>query len=215
MYGVLLMAALSVGSATPSWGGHGCWGGGGCGCYGGYGRHGGYGCYGGGYGCYGYGSYAVYGSGGYGCCGGYTGFYSPYYPAGTPAHAPGSAPTDTTPTPPKPTTDTTPTPPKPTPPPKSTSVPGPARLIVDLPADAKLYVDGQLTKTSSARRDFSTPELEPGKAYFYELRAEVTRDGKAIDRTQRVTVRAGEISKVSFADLDRLGSAPTVARLQR
>jgi uncharacterized protein (TIGR03000 family) len=86
---------------------------------------------------------------------------------------------------------------------------------VDLPADAKFYVDGRVMKSGSARRELDTPKLVPGEAYFYELRAEFTRDGKAIDRKQRVIVRAGEVTRVSFPDIDRIKSAPAVAGLQR
>jgi uncharacterized protein (TIGR03000 family) len=107
MYGVVLLAALSSGSATPAWGGrlghHGCWGGQavsygcyGSGCYGGvpvgYGCCGGVsvssGCYGSvafGSGCYGSGYYAAPVS--YGCCGGTTAFYGSSCYGGSPAPA--------------------------------------------------------------------------------------------------------------------------------
>src|SRR5207244_2005528 len=42
---------------------------------------------------------------------------------------------------------------------KKTRGDGPARLLVNLPTDAKLYVDDQLMKTGSERREFNTPEL--------------------------------------------------------
>src|SRR6516164_8001297 len=46
-----------------------------------------------------------------------------------------------------------------------------ARLIVELPENAKLFVDDQPMKTISAKRAFRTPTLEPGQAYYYMLRA--------------------------------------------
>jgi uncharacterized protein (TIGR03000 family) len=79
---------------------------------------------------------------------------------------------------------------------------GPARLIVSLPADAKLYVDGTAMKTSSAERTFNTPPLEPGQAYYYMLRAEVVRDGQTKAESMRVIVRAGEVARASFPGLD-------------
>jgi uncharacterized protein (TIGR03000 family) len=87
-----------------------------------------------------------------------------------------------------------------------------ARVIVELPADARLYVDDQLMKTTSARRVFSTPTLEKGQTYYYILRAEVMRDGKTQTDTRRVLVRAGQEIKASFSDLDGVASAPAVAR---
>jgi uncharacterized protein (TIGR03000 family) len=78
---------------------------------------------------------------------------------------------------------------------------GQARLIIEVPADAKLYVDDQLMKTTSDRRVFSTPPLEEGQEYYYILRAEVVRDGETISRTKRVFVRAGEETRAAFPEL--------------
>jgi uncharacterized protein (TIGR03000 family) len=83
-----------------------------------------------------------------------------------------------------------------------------AKLIVEVPADAKLYIDDQPMKTTSARRVFSTPGLEPGQAYYYMVRVEVVRDGKVQSDTRRVIVRAGEEAR---ADFNRLEPTPTVA----
>jgi uncharacterized protein (TIGR03000 family) len=83
-----------------------------------------------------------------------------------------------------------------------------AKLIVEVPADAKLYIDDQPMKTTSARRVFSTPALEPGQAYYYMVRVEVMRDGKVQSDTRRVIVRAGEEIR---ADFNRLEPTPTVA----
>jgi uncharacterized protein (TIGR03000 family) len=76
-----------------------------------------------------------------------------------------------------------------------------ARLIVEVPADAKFYVDDQLMKTMSERRAFVTPKLEAGQIYYYMLRAEVIRDGKVQKETKRVLVRAGEVVRANFSDL--------------
>src|SRR5262249_4464224 len=73
-----------------------------------------------------------------------------------------------------------------------------ATIVVNLPADAKLSVDDNITQSTSASRVFATPVLDTDKEYTYTLKAEIIRDGKTITRTQRVTVRAGEESRVSF-----------------
>jgi uncharacterized protein (TIGR03000 family) len=80
-------------------------------------------------------------------------------------------------------------------------------LVVDLPADAKLFVDDQLMKTPSAHRVFNTPTLQAGQVYFYDLRAEVTRNGQTFADTRRVVVRPGELIQASFPEL----GAPAVA----
>ncbi len=73
-----------------------------------------------------------------------------------------------------------------------------ARVIVELPQDAKLVVDGTETLSSGARREFSTPVLEAGQNYFYELTAVVEIDGKPQTMTKKVVVRAGEESVARF-----------------
>jgi uncharacterized protein (TIGR03000 family) len=71
-------------------------------------------------------------------------------------------------------------------------------VIVSLPADAKLFIDGEETTSTSAVRTFVTPTLDAGEDYFYNLKAEINRDGKTFIVTQRVTVRAGEETKADL-----------------
>jgi uncharacterized protein (TIGR03000 family) len=219
MYGVILLTAMAAGGDVQQThcfgGGHGgcyggCYGGyGGCygGCYGGYGGchggcyGGGYGCYGGGYGCYGggYGCYGgCYGGGyghghacfgmyqGHGCygCSGWTGCHGCYggygcYGAPVMPVIPGPIAG------PKPESGPKP---KEAPPIEETK----ANLTVELPEDAKLYVDGVLTKSTSAKRDFVTPILEKGKTYYYTLKAEMVRDGQTITVNGQVILQAGQ-----------------------
>jgi uncharacterized protein (TIGR03000 family) len=86
------------------------------------------------------------------------------------------------------------------PPPKpgqgAAPVPAPAKINVTLPENARLTIDNQPTRSTSERRVFVTPDLQPGKTFYYNLKAEVDRDGKTEVLTQRVTVRAGEESRV-------------------
>jgi uncharacterized protein (TIGR03000 family) len=213
MYSMVLMAALTTGSAAPDchrcysvcacacygvcwggWGCHGCYGGWGChGCYGGYSWSSCYGCYGswachgcyGPYGCWGYGCYSAWGC--HGCYGGV--YVAPSAPAVTPP-AGGSPELP---------------PPRKTPPKSKESTR--ANLIVQLPADAKLFVDGQLTRTTSKTRYFVTPPLQPGQIYFYDLRAEVVRDGQTVSLSRRVIVRPGESVTTSFAEMQGAAAA--------
>ncbi len=73
-----------------------------------------------------------------------------------------------------------------------------ATVVISLPADAKLTANGQATTTTSDRRVFITPELQTGKSYSYVFKMTVERNGKTIEDTRRVVVRAGEESKVAF-----------------
>jgi uncharacterized protein (TIGR03000 family) len=189
MYSVVLMVSLTTAPEIPDHhrrgrrGGHGysgCYGGGygyGC-CGGGYG--GGYGCYGGGYGgCYGGG----YGGGmSYGCCGSVVTTTPQTTPEVTPEPSNGD-------TEKKGDADMEK---------KGVRGPTPARLLVQLPADARLTIDGEATTSTSAVRVFNTPPLQPGRSYHYDLTAETNRNGVPVRTTQRVQVRAGQQSRVVF-----------------
>jgi uncharacterized protein (TIGR03000 family) len=235
MYSVVLLTALSAGSASPAWicngcygygccggcyGCHGCCGGwvcsgcygcAGCaGCWGGHGGHHflgrlkGYWCHGGCHGCYGpqgcwggfHASCACSGGWdgyGYGYPGGYVVPGAPAAPT-TPAAPAGTAPKQMSPAGESGTPAKTGT----------TSLPQSARLIVQVPADARLYVDDQPMSTKSARRTFRTPELNPGQTYYYIVRAELVRDGKTYNQTRQILVRAGDEIQTSFPDLEKV-----------
>jgi len=229
MYSVVLATVLTAGAAdVPAWGCHGCCGGcwgisigcGGChGCHGGWfhGCHGGCcgGCYGGGLGgcygnyggcfggccggCYGGGgvsgvwTYNCYGgccggwaAGGYGgssagCCGGSYGTVSYTVPehkekkeekkGDKKEESQGKA--------------------------RSTQ----ATVVVNLPTDAKMSIDSYVSDLTSGTRTFVTPELIPEQDYYYTITAEVVRDGRTLQESQRVFVRAGRTSRVTFGDM--------------
>jgi uncharacterized protein (TIGR03000 family) len=222
------------------WGGrhgcHGCYGGWGCsGCYGGYGCSGCNGCYGGGWGCYGgcyggghggygggwgcygcwggqtgwacYGfAYGGWGDGGWGCSGCY-GAYGGYSGYGVPV--PGPVTTAPGVVAPGRVPEVTPPPLEKRPIPKIDEQVR-ARVRVDVPADARLYIDGQLMRTAGRGRTFQTPPLAPGKAYFYDVKVEIDRDGRTMADTQRVVVRAGQMVSADFASLEPRGATTTV-----
>jgi uncharacterized protein (TIGR03000 family) len=76
-----------------------------------------------------------------------------------------------------------------------------ARVIVKLPEGARLFVDDQEIKTVSTRQSFRTPALDQGTAYYYEVRAEVMRDGKPVQEMRRVIVQAGQVAEADFSHL--------------
>jgi uncharacterized protein (TIGR03000 family) len=154
----------------------GCWGAlaTSWGCHGCYGASLGY------HGCIGMPAYYERAMGGWGA--NYT--YTHSYPGMPPANVPSSI---------------APTAPKPAVGPKDDGKG--ARIIVDVPAHAKLYIDGQLMKTGSEQRQFYTPPLEHGQSYFYDVKVEVMKDGKPVSREKQVFVKAGDVIRESFADL--------------
>ncbi len=83
-------------------------------------------------------------------------------------------------------------------PPAKTEAQAPATIIVSLPAEARLTVDGNATSSTSERRTLVTPAIETGADFVYTLRAEIVRDGRTVVETQLVTVRGGETTNVPF-----------------
>jgi len=79
--------------------------------------------------------------------------------------------------------------------PEDTSASTVARVTIALPADARVWVDNVFCPV----RSFDTPALEPGRKYFYTVRAELNRDGRTVVETRRITVSAGQETTVSFA----------------
>jgi len=77
-------------------------------------------------------------------------------------------------------------------------LPAPATIIVLLPADARLTIDGEITTSTSARRVFLSPALRPGQQYQYTLQAEVVRQGQPVRITRVVPVQAGATTQVSL-----------------
>jgi len=88
----------------------------------------------------------------------------------------------------------------------------PAHLALTLPSDAKLFVDGQLIAGQGEKRQFHTPKLLAGQAYYYEFQAEFEFNGKRETETKRVVVRAGDSLSENFPKLIAAAKAvaPTV-----
>jgi uncharacterized protein (TIGR03000 family) len=72
-----------------------------------------------------------------------------------------------------------------------------ATITVSVPPDARIFFDDQPTTSTSSRRVFITPVLEPGQ-YTYNVQANLERNGKMTTLRKQVTVRPGEESQVSF-----------------
>lgn len=83
--------------------------------------------------------------------------------------------------------------------PPAASNAAPAKVLVSLPVDAKLFIDGHVTTSTTNSRTFVSPALEAGKDYVYTLKVEMVRNGLPVEESKTVTVRAGETTEVSFS----------------
>jgi uncharacterized protein (TIGR03000 family) len=76
-----------------------------------------------------------------------------------------------------------------------------ARVTFQVPEDARVWVDDVRWQMTGGQRTFTTPELVAGRNYFYEVKAEVTRGGKVLTQTHKITVAAGKNVQVEFTEL--------------
>jgi uncharacterized protein (TIGR03000 family) len=128
------------------------------------------------------------------------GYSTPAYPPGSIEYSPSGVMPETNQIPPAPANggESEPTPAD------DATPPGPARTGTDanpddesailnlrLPVDSVVYVNGKRTRTPGDFRSYVSRNLEPGKLYTYEIRAEVERDGETLTRTKVVELAAG------------------------
>lgn len=87
-----------------------------------------------------------------------------------------------------------------------------ATVVVTLPPEAKLTINGWTSKNTTATRRFRSPPLEQGKDYYYTVRAEVVQNGQPMVLTREVAVRAGQETRVP---LDFSSTAVTQNQTER
>lgn len=84
--------------------------------------------------------------------------------------------------------------------PKSTgiSTEDSSSLTVQVPDDAKVIINGRETSSKGSRRQYYSSGLKAGVTYTYVVRAQVIRNGKVQEDTQRVTLTGGQSSALVF-----------------
>jgi uncharacterized protein (TIGR03000 family) len=87
-----------------------------------------------------------------------------------------------------------------------------AHITLQVPAGAEVWFDGKPTRQTGATRHFYSPPLQPGKDYFYALRVRWEQDGKSVEETRRINVRANErVSLEPTRSADIAKSSPSEA----
>jgi uncharacterized protein (TIGR03000 family) len=74
-----------------------------------------------------------------------------------------------------------------------------AEITVLVPADAEVFFDGDPTIQKGTERLFTTPPLEVGKKYHYDLLARWKQGGKTVEQTRKVEVSGGARVRVDFS----------------
>ncbi len=73
-----------------------------------------------------------------------------------------------------------------------------AHLLVVVPENAELWFNGTKTKQAGKEREFVSPALTPGKTYSYEVKASWMDNGKKVEKTRTVDVKANDWKPVDF-----------------
>jgi len=87
---------------------------------------------------------------------------------------------------------------------KDISLPAPdaqagiAHITVVVPPDADVFFDGTPMTATGAIRSYSSPPLEKGANYSYSIRARWTEDGRSVEQTRKVGIKAGAQVRVDF-----------------
>jgi uncharacterized protein (TIGR03000 family) len=71
-------------------------------------------------------------------------------------------------------------------------------INVRVPLDAEVWFDDQKTSQTGAFRSFITPALNPDHDFVYHIRAHWTENGRAVEKTRRIDVHAGDRLFVNF-----------------
>jgi uncharacterized protein (TIGR03000 family) len=71
-------------------------------------------------------------------------------------------------------------------------------LQVQVPANAKIMVNGDPTTQTGSYREFISSDLTPGKTYAFTLKAEWDENGQPVARELKVRVQGGERRSVNF-----------------
>lgn len=98
-------------------------------------------------------------------------------------------------------------------------VAGCARLSIEVPANAVVWLEDKPTAQTGASRQFVSPQLDPGVTYTYTVKARWIEGGRQLEQVQHVPVQAGHLRTVVFPTPQTtpgllpatLGQAPVIA----
>jgi len=80
-------------------------------------------------------------------------------------------------------------------------LPTQAEVTIQVAEGARLLVDGKEVSLRATSEKFFTPELDPSRIYYYEMKATIQKDGKDLSASKRVAVRAGQQVAVDLRDV--------------
>jgi uncharacterized protein (TIGR03000 family) len=66
------------------------------------------------------------------------------------------------------------------------------QIHLQVPNNARVWFDGEKTVQTDSSRDFITPPLPTGIDYSYAVRVEWTENGRKVESTRHILIRAGD-----------------------
>jgi uncharacterized protein (TIGR03000 family) len=86
------------------------------------------------------------------------------------------------------------------------------KLTLNVPADAKVYLAGQETKSTGARREFVSSKVSGDQGWeHYDVRVVTTVNGREVERNETISLAAGDEKELSF-DFEAPAIAQTASR---
>lgn len=73
-----------------------------------------------------------------------------------------------------------------------------ATITLNVPADAKVFVNDYQTKSTGPVRQFASRNLMPGFDYEYKIRVEIVRNGQILEANRIVVLRSGQTFNVAL-----------------
>jgi uncharacterized protein (TIGR03000 family) len=73
-----------------------------------------------------------------------------------------------------------------------------AHVILNVPADAVVYMSNQRMTLDGTSREYIVPGLQAGKQYRYPVRVELVREGRLYSASSEQRVQAGQQLNLAF-----------------
>jgi uncharacterized protein (TIGR03000 family) len=72
------------------------------------------------------------------------------------------------------------------------------QILLTVPSDAKVLVNGKPTSSTGSLRRFVSRDLNPSETYRFDIQATYNVDGKEVTQTRAVVARAGGTEQIEF-----------------
>jgi uncharacterized protein (TIGR03000 family) len=91
----------------------------------------------------------------------------------------------------------------------------PATIIVEVPANATIWIEDQRMTQTGPIRSFQSPPLVPGKTYMYKFRLQwPSASGQPFNTEHEITLAAGQTQRIDFRPLASGTIGPTTYPMQ-